>query len=714
MLRDIAAALEARGGKSVGGGREISCRCPFHDDSHNSFSFNRESGAFQCHVPGCVAHGTHGMGVARLAEALNIRTETPSPKPRQRSAQGGLGEPTAIYCYHDEQGNEVQQVLRFESGGGKTFRQRHRGRADEWVWRSAPVQYPYKLQALLPALQSDQSIVFIVEGEKDADRLAQAGLIATCNAMGAGKWTAEHAKWFRGATAKVVIIPDNDAAGMKHAQGVYQTLRDVGISPVILRLAVDAKQDVSDWLDAGNTADALCELARSAKPSGLPDAADGERSMGAVRSIVELEQSVLGAWMLIANAYYDFPLPLSDFSVGDHREVYKAIANAVAEGDRPNKVTVAAQLNRMGILDSIGGVEWLSKVIFNAAMADELRVRVAQLRDAASARRTRALARSIEALAVDASLSAADRNAAIDKAYAEFLGRTPQSGGLRHVSDLLAEFTLSVEDTANGKQRRFTVGIPEFDSNVVLEPHRLVIAAGRPGMGKTAWLLYMARSIARSGASVAFYSLEMNGFQTLRRATAAESQMEAQRIGAPDMTADEWASFMSALGALSQYNIWLSDSPNIDVATIAAECRRLKQQRGLDVIIIDYIGLLRKPRAENEVVALGELARQLKVLAGDLDCLVIAAAQLNRQVEERSDKRPQLSDLRASGTLEEHADTVLMLYRDAYYNAAADGRRMDIIVRKQRDGQLTTVQLGIDLARATFYPYRTPTRIDLT
>lgn len=714
LLDEVVRRLEARHGRRVSAGRELSCQCPYHDDHHNSFSISLATGAFQCHVPGCAANGKHGLSLESLAERLGVKVTPHMPRATRRatahasasdapkaSPDEALSEPVAIYRYQGADGSEVQQVLRYHTATGKTFRQRH-WKDDKWIWRAAPVQVPYRLPELQRALSDPAQIVFIVEGEKDVETCLKHGLVATCNAMGAGKWRDEHSMYFRGARASVVIIPDNDVAGAAHAQAVAESLSRYGVDAPVLSLPVAEKGDVSDWFEAGGTADQLLAMAREALAKRPP-----------ATRLQSVERAVLGRYMVSPDTFEHFPSGSEIFSDPAHRLLHGAISDCLLDGTVPTPVNVAAHLHRNGALDALGGITGLQAIQSEALPIEDMRTRLEQLSEAHMRRRLVTLSREISALAGRADLTAPTLAQAAMQALERALHTEGERRGLAHVSDLLAEFMAQVERLSDGRARRFLTGLAPFDELVLLEPHRLYLFAGRPGMGKTAWLVYLAQTLTRRGTKVAFYSLEMSQFQVLRRMSASLSQLDAHRIGAPDMSDTEWQLFMSALSTLAKGGLWLSDSPSVDVATLRRQCAALKKQRGLDVVIVDYIGLLSAPSAESETQRLSNIARELKVTANELDVAMIVAAQLNRAVEERVDKRPLLSDLRSSGTLEEHADTVIMLYRHGYYEPAADPRALELIIRKQRDGRLGTVSLTVDLARAEFKAYEPPMEVRL-
>lgn len=232
-----------------------------------------------------------------------------------------------------------------------------------------------------------------------------------------------------------------------------------------------------------------------------------------------------------------------------------------------------------------------------------------------------------------------------------------------------------------------------------LQKSDLIIVAARPSVGKTAFALNIAQNVAvRSVAPVAIFSLEMSAPQLVARMVSAEGGLEANRLRIGDMGEEDWLKLADAAGVLGASNIFIDDSPGITVANIRAKCRRLKKQEGLGLIVIDYLQLIasagRGKPGENRQQEVSEISRMLKQLARELDVPIIALSQLSRNVEQRQDKRPMMSDLRESGSLEQDADIVAFLYRDDYYDQESEKKGIiEIIIAKQRNGPVGTVEL---------------------
>jgi replicative DNA helicase len=251
-----------------------------------------------------------------------------------------------------------------------------------------------------------------------------------------------------------------------------------------------------------------------------------------------------------------------------------------------------------------------------------------------------------------------------------------------------------------GKVTGIETGYTDLDAILGgLQNSDLIIVAARPSVGKTAFALNIAQNVAtRVQEPVAIFSLEMSAEQLVTRMVSAEGILEASKLRIGDMGAEDWTKMANAAGVLGGTNIVIDDSPGITVHDIRSKCRRLKKQEGLGLIVIDYLQLIAsvsKGRgAENRQQEVSEISRTLKHLAREMDVPIIALSQLSRGVEQRQDKRPMMSDLRESGSIEQDADIVAFLYRDDYYDKESEKKNIiEIIIAKQRNGPVGTVEL---------------------
>ena len=262
----------------------------------------------------------------------------------------------------------------------------------------------------------------------------------------------------------------------------------------------------------------------------------------------------------------------------------------------------------------------------------------------------------------------------------------------------MESFARIEEMAANkGQLTVLTTGFLDIDNKLSgLQKSDLVLIAARPSMGKTAFGLNVATNAAlKAKAKVAIFSLEMSKEQLVQRMIAATAHVDLQKIISGNLTEDEWLQIINSMGPLSQADIYIDDTAGISLTEMRAKCRRLKIEKGLDLVVIDYLQLMQLDvRTENRQQEISAISRGLKGLAKEMECPVISLSQLSRAPELRSDHRPMLSDLRESGAIEQDADVVMFLYRDEYYNEESEKKNIgEVIIAKHRNGPTGTVEL---------------------
>jgi replicative DNA helicase len=286
------------------------------------------------------------------------------------------------------------------------------------------------------------------------------------------------------------------------------------------------------------------------------------------------------------------------------------------------------------------------------------------------------------------------------------------------VSDTMTGIRDALQDTLDNLESRYgddsdLIGIPTGYTDLDrvlhgLQPQNLVILAARPGMGKTALSLGIARNVAtQTGRPVVFFSMEMGTLELTKRILAMEARVDATRLWTAKLSEPDWGKISHAVGRLAEAQLFIDDNPHCTVMEMRAKARRLRARFGdLGLVIVDYIQLMQSSntkRVENRQVEVSEISRGLKILARELECPVIALSQLNRQLEYRQDKRPMLADLRESGGLEQDADVVMFIYRDEIYNPESDDRgKAEVIIAKHRNGPTGKAELAFLPQRAEF------------
>jgi replicative DNA helicase len=428
----------------------------------------------------------------------------------------------------------------------------------------------------------------------------------------------------------------------------------------------------------------------------------------AANKLIDLtaERAVLGSCLIDPECVVKLSgfLSDSDFFRAEHETVFAAMLSLNMKHTPCDMVTLAAELERTGKLDDAGGYAGLSDLMTDVPTALYAEHYARIVSDLATKRRLFAAAGKIAELAYD---DEAEVKEMLDKAEATLfqVGGNLTGGDLHHVRSAVKATVDRVDYLARNKHALMGVptGFTMLDRMLGgLQKSDLIILAGRPGMGKTAWALSVALSAAKKhNAKVAIFSLEMSVDQLTQRLISMESNIDSHRIRLGQIQDDEWDQFLEASNEIAGLNLYIDDTPSATVNEIRSKARRLYAEHGIDLIVIDYMQLMDgmtnkngKAQQENRTQEVSFISRSLKKLARELNVPVIALSQLSRAVESRADKRPMLSDLRESGSLEQDADIVLFIYRDDYYDEDSDKQNVaDVLVAKHRHGATGTVSL---------------------
>ncbi|WCK54503.1 replicative DNA helicase [Aneurinibacillus sp. Ricciae_BoGa-3] len=416
---------------------------------------------------------------------------------------------------------------------------------------------------------------------------------------------------------------------------------------------------------------------------------------------IEAEQAVIGAIFLEHEALInvqDILLP-EDFYRTAHQRIYHAILSLAERSEPVDLVTVTAELENRKELDDIGGVTYLTDLATSVPTAANVEYYARIVEEKALLRR---LIRAATKIAADGYTSAEDVPGLLNDAEKSIMeiAQRRHASSFTHIKDVLMETYEQIEALAanKGEVSGVPTGYPDLDKMTSgLKPSELIILAARPSVGKTAFALNVAQNVAaRAGAPVAIFSLEMGATQLVQRMICAEGNIDAQRMRTGYFADEDWHKLTMAIGTLSAAPIYIDDTPGITVSDIRAKCRKLKAEAGLGLILIDYLQLITGRRGgDNRQQEISEISRTLKLIARELECPVIALSQLSRAVEQRQDKRPMLSDIRESGSIEQDADIVAFLYRDDYYDKETEKKNIiEVIIGKQRSGPTGTVELA--------------------
>lgn len=416
---------------------------------------------------------------------------------------------------------------------------------------------------------------------------------------------------------------------------------------------------------------------------------------------IEAEQAVLGAILLDSDALVTAMERVSsdDFYRGSHQRIFEAMIELAQEDEPVDLITLTARLQNKQELEEAGGVTYLSELANAVPTAANVDYYAQIVEEKSMLRR---LIRTATQIVSNGYASSEDVGLMLNDAEQRILeiSQRRSSSGFVSIRDVLMEVFERVEFLYSHKGG--TTGIPsgfhDLDKMTSgFQRSDLIIVAARPSVGKTAFALNIAQNVGvRAKETVAIFSLEMGAAQLVQRMVCAESNVDAQRMRTGFLESDDWEKLTMAIGALSEANIYIDDSPGITVADIRAKCHRLKQEKGLGMILIDYLQLISgRGKGDNRQQEVSEISRTLKQIARELDVPVIALSQLSRGVEQRQDKRPMMSDLRESGSIEQDADIVAFLYRDDYYDKETEKKNIiEIIIAKQRNGPVGTVELA--------------------
>lgn len=424
---------------------------------------------------------------------------------------------------------------------------------------------------------------------------------------------------------------------------------------------------------------------------------------------IEAEQSVLGSLLLDREAIIKIApfLRPEDFYREAHGQIYTAILDLHERREPADFVTLCDELERRVQLETVGGPAYLTSLINSVPTAIHVE------HYAHIVERTAILRRLIEAAGKIAGLAygeAEDVDIVVDRAE-QILFDVSQlrvSRGLTPIKRILTEYYDRIEylHQHQGEMVGLPTGFIDLDRLLGgMQRSDLIIVAGRPGMGKSSLGASIAYNAAlKHKAVVAFFSLEMSAEQLVQRLIAGETGITSQRLRIGDIRDIEWDKFVKASGALAETAVFIDDTPSPSPLEIRTKCRRLAAEYGLDLIIIDYMQLMRSGvRSENRVQEVSYISRQLKALARELNVPVVAMSQLSRAVESRQDKRPILSDLRESGTIEQDADVVVFIYRDEMYNENTERKHIaDIIISKHRNGPTGQISLRFAAEQTKF------------
>ena len=416
---------------------------------------------------------------------------------------------------------------------------------------------------------------------------------------------------------------------------------------------------------------------------------------------IDAEQAVLGSMLTDRDAVNAAIETLKEdaFYRDDNRVIFQAIVNLYSKSEPIDIITLKDELESMDKFEQVGGYEYLANLPDKVPTTANVQKYIKIVEEKSILRNLIKTANEIIELGYNPTEDVEDIMDGAEKKIFDIMQSKNQKG-YSPIKDVLVESFTKLEELYNRKQHITGVptGFSELDYKTAgLHGSELILVAARPAMGKTAFALNIATNAAlRGNAPVAIFSLEMSKDQLVNRILCSEAMVDSNKVRTGKLEEDDWVKLAGAIGPLSESEIYIDDTPGISVMEIRTKCRKLKMEKNIVLVVIDYLQLVQgnNKRIGSREQEISEISRSLKILAKEINVPVIALSQLSRAVEQRPDHRPMLSDLRESGAIEQDADIVMFLYRDDYYNKESEKKDIaEVIIAKQRGGSTGTVEL---------------------
>ena len=415
---------------------------------------------------------------------------------------------------------------------------------------------------------------------------------------------------------------------------------------------------------------------------------------------VEAEQSVLGSILLDKEAMISVSETLvpEDFYKEAHKVIYESMLKLYNSQSEIDLITLTDELRDQGYLDDIGGIAYITSLSTVVPTTSNIKYYVNIVKEKSISRQLISAANDIINLGYDGSAKVEYVLENAEKKIFD-ISQERATNDFQPINQVISEALSMLEKLYEEKNdvTGLTTGFRDLNKKINgLQRSDLLLIAARPAMGKTAFALNLVQNAALKGdASVAVFSLEMSKEQLVQRMIASQSTVELKKIKTGTLADNDWPGITDGMAILSGAKIHIDDTPGIKISELRSKCRKLKIEKGLDLVLIDYLQLMEgEGQNESRQQEIAKISRSLKILAKELDCPVVALSQLSRAPEQRADHRPMLSDLRESGSIEQDADIVMFLYRDEYYNPDTEKKNIgEVIVAKNRHGETGTVEL---------------------
>lgn len=416
---------------------------------------------------------------------------------------------------------------------------------------------------------------------------------------------------------------------------------------------------------------------------------------------IEAEQAILGCMLIDQDATSDAieVLKPEDFYRDDHKYIYEAMLNLYTKGEPIDIITVKDELTSMQKFEAVGGIEYLATLPDRAPLVANSDKYIKIVEEKSILRKLIKTATEIEGLGYAQNEEVDNVIDQAEKKIFDIMQNKNQKG-YTPIKDVLVETFAELEKLYNQKQpvTGIATGFTDLDNRTAgLHNSDLILIAARPAMGKSAFALNIATNAAiNEKVPVAIFNLEMSKTQLVNRMLCSEAMVDSNKVRTGKIDEEDWIKLATALGPLSEAPIYIDDTPGISISEIRAKCRKLKLEKNIGLVVIDYLQLIQGSGKKNSSreQEISEISRSLKIIAKELDVPVIALSQLSRESEKRQDHKPMLSDLRESGAIEQDADLVMFIYRDDYYNQDSEKKNIaEVILAKHRAGSTGTIEL---------------------
>ncbi len=416
---------------------------------------------------------------------------------------------------------------------------------------------------------------------------------------------------------------------------------------------------------------------------------------------IEAEQAVLGSMLTDKDAVMNAVEKLKgdSFYRDDNKSIFEAIVNLYNKSEPIDLITVKDELTSMNAFEKIGGMEYLVSLPDKVPTTANVDKYINIVQEKAMLRNLIKTANEIIDLGYNPTEDVEDIMDNAEKKIFDLI-QNKNKEGYSPIKDILIDSFSNLEELYNRKTRitGLPTGFADLDYQTAgLHGSDLILLAARPAMGKSAFALNIATNVAvKAKVPVAIFNLEMSKEQLVNRILCSEAMVDSNKVRTGKLEEDDWNKLASVVGPLSEAGIYIDDTPGISVMEIRTRCRKLKMEKDIGLVIIDYLQLVQGSNKKNgsREQEIAEISRSLKILAKELNVPVIALSQLSRAVEQRPDHRPMLSDLRESGSIEQDADIVMFLYRDDYYNKDSEEKDIsEVIIAKHRGGSTGTIKL---------------------